>query len=185
MHGWSSVSAPRETRAISPLEDVNSEAWTVCTNRHNKTCHLKCLSGIRIYIYIYIYVYISLYIYIYRYRYLYLYLYLYLRFLGPSEPRTTEASCPVSCPAARPGAESFMLRIENYQRDPDPEMITKQATGDNVFHVCCLLSKRNSLWVWVSFIVFTHQSSRSKCLLPTRSLRRVGRLLASRSPSPC
>ena len=29
----------------------------------------------------------------------------------------------------------------------------KEATGDNVFHVCLLFSKRNGLWVWVSFIV--------------------------------
>ena len=35
--------------------------------------------------------------------------------------------------------------------DPDPE-IRKEATGDSALGICCLLSKRNGLWVWVSFI---------------------------------
>ena len=41
---------------------------------------------------------------------------------------------------------------ERYPRDPDPEIGGKKAAGD-IFHVCVSSSKRNGLWVWVSFLV--------------------------------
>ena len=43
---------------------------------------------------------------------------------------------------------------EHYPRDPDPEIRQKEATGDNLFHICCWYSNIICLWVWNSFIVF-------------------------------
>ena len=67
-------------------------------------------------------------------------------------------SAPPAGASARPGPPRAP---EHYPRDTDPEIRGKKATGDNVFNVCLLFSKRNGLWVWVSFTVLSTFAARS------------------------
>ena len=92
---------------------------------------------IHAYLYISIYLSLSLYIYIERerdmfslslYIYIYLHMCVYIYIYREREIPRREPPPPLR--------ELFEVRPEHYPRDPDPEIRTREATGDNAFHTC-------------------------------------------------
>ena len=110
-------------------------------------CAYVCIICLSISLYMYICMCICTYIYIYIHMCICVHIYIYI---------CTYRS-RLRAAAARAPRDGWLLRPQNehYPRDQNPEVRKQETTGDNVFRICLLCSKRKGLWVWVFFVVLT------------------------------